>query len=244
MEIRPDFSPGQVRELKKRGVCEEQISELRKALLTVRQVLVKQPKNGGTRDVLADVEALSASLLTKLTSIACTIDPEHAKAGALIETSYWKQRPHDKGHTAMIHLIPRLRALQEAAQYGLDQVPAAKPVRQRSADTAPVERIHSALVYGWFLAHSDGPSYGRGPRSEESESAAAIQKQDRPPRPKYPKGLQPSGSPECDFRTVVGICYEVVGGNPDPEQAIRRYAKQRKTLKKESVDATMKLWDA
>ncbi len=241
MGIRPDFTPGQLRELKKRGVCDEQISELRKALLTVRQVFVKQPKNGETRDVLADVESLSAALLTKLTSIACTIDLEHAKAGALIETSYWKQRPRDKGHTAMIHLVPRLRALQEAAQYGLAQIPAGQPIRQRSADPAPIEKIHNALVYGWFLAHSDGPSYGRGTRCEESESAAAIEMQDQPQRPEYPKDLQPSTSPGCGFWTVVGICYAAVGWNKDPDRAIKKYVGKFKSRRAARVKETISL---
>lgn len=244
MGIRPDFTLERVRELKKLGVCDDQIVELRKALVTVRHFLVKLPSNNDTRDVLVNVEKLSSSLLAKLISIALQIDPEYEKAGSLIEKSYWQQRPDDDGHTAMVHLIPRLRALKEAAHYGLDQIPAAQPIRQRSADPAPVERIHSALIYGWSIACADGPSYGRGTRCEESESAATIQQKDGPQRPKYPKGLEPSVSPGCDFRTVVGICYEAVGGNPDPEQAIKRYLRQRKTSRAESVDAMMKLWDA
>lgn len=242
MGIRPDFTPNHVRDLKALGFCDEQVSELRKALLAVRQVLVKQPKNGETRDLLADVESLSARLLTKLIAIACTIDLEHAKAGALIETSYWKQRPHDQGNTAMIHLIPRLRALQEAALYGLAQVPAGQPVRQRSADPAPIERIDTALIYGWFLAHSDGPSYSRGTRCEEAESAAAIQAQDRQPRPEYPKVLRPSASPSSAFRIAVGICYQAVGGNSDPERAIKEYMKRCRQHRTASVEATMKLF--
>lgn len=229
MGIRPDFTPEQVSALKTLGVCDEQISELRKALLTARHTLAKPAANGATSELLADVESLSSDLLNKLHALCLGFDPEHNKACGLIETSYWQQRPDDTGPTAMHHLIPRLRALQVAAQHGLDQIPVAQPVRHRSADPAPIERIHSALVYGWSMAHSDGPSYGRGTRCEESESAAAIQKQDQPPRPKYPKGLQPNTSPGCGFVTVVAICYAAVGWNTDPDRAIKNYVGQFKS---------------
>ena len=242
MGIRPEFTPDHVRELKALGVCDEQISELRKALLTVRHTLAKPAANGATSELLADVELLSSALLNKLHALCSGFDPEHNKACGLIETSYWQQRPDDTGGTSMHHLIPRLHALHVAALYGLDQISTAQPVRHRSADPAPVGRIHSALVYGWSLSCADGPSYGRGARCEESASAAVIQMQDRPPRPKYPKGLKPSASPGCDFRTVVGICYEAVGGNPDPERAIKEYVGGLTKRRATSVKATMSLF--
>ena len=239
MGIRPDFTPDHLRDLKALGVCDEQISELRKALLTVRHALVKPATNGATGALLAEVESQSSDLLNKLHALSLGFDAEHNKACGLIETSYWGQRPDDTGPTAMHHLIPRLQALQVAAQYGLDQIPTAQPVRRRSADPAPVERIHSALVYGWSLGRAGGPNYRWGTRCEESESAAAIPQSDAPQPQSYPQRLQPSTSPGCDFRTVVGICYEAVGGNPDPEKAIRKYVEKFKKRHAASVKAVM-----
>lgn len=242
MGIRPEFTPEHVRRLKAIGVRDEQISELQKALPTVRHALAKPAANGATSALLADVESKSSDLLNKLHALCLGFDPEHNKACGLIETSYWKQRPDDTGPTAMHHLIPRLRALQLAAQYGLDQIPAAQPVRHRSADPAPIERIHSALVYGWSLTCTNGASDGRETRCEESNPAAAIPKGEPPPRPTYPRALKPSTSPGCGFRTVVGICYEAVGGNPDPESAIKKYIKGLRLSRNASVEATMKLF--
>lgn len=239
MGIRPDFTPDHLRDLKALGVCDEQISELRKALLTVRHALVKPAANAATSALLADVESQSSDLLNKLHALSLGFDAEHNKACGLIETSYWEQRPDDTGPTAMHHLIPRLRALQVAAQYGLDQIPTAQPVRRRSADPAPVERIHSALVYGWSLGRAGGANYCWGTRCEESASAAAIPQSNAPQPQSYPQRLQPSTSPGCDFRTVVGICYEAVGGNADPERAIRAYVRAFNKRHAASVKATM-----
>ena len=241
MGIRPDFNPDHVRELKALDICDEQISQLRKALPAVRRVFIRQPSNNDTRDILADVEKLTAKLLKKLESIALQIDSPHEKAGSLIDQSYYQQRTDDDGHTATLHLVPRLRALRTAAQNGLDQIPVAKPARSRSADPAPIERIHSALVTGWHQAHSDGPSYSRGMPFEESESAVAIRKQDRRPRPAYPKRLQPSASPGCVFRKVVGICYVAVNGTADPERAISEYVGEFKKRRDVNVKATLSL---
>lgn len=237
--IRPDFSPEHLRELKALRLCDEQVSELRKALLTVRHVLATPAANGATSELLADVESLASGLLNKLDALCLGFDPEHNRACGLIETSYWEQRPDDTGHSAMLHLIPRLRALQVAAQYGLRQIPSAQPVRRRSADPAPVGRIHSALVYGWSLARAGGTSYRRGTRREESEPAAAIPQSVAPQPQSYPQRLQPSTSPGCDFRTVVGICYDAVGGNADPERAIRAYVREFNKRHAASVKATM-----
>ena len=241
MGIRPDFIPEHVRQLKTLGVCDEQISELRKALLTVRRAFIRQPSNNDTRDILADVEKLTAKLLKKLESIALQIDSPHDKAGSLIDQSYYQQRPDDDGHTAMLHLVPRLRALHTAARYGLDQIPTKESVRHRLADPAPIKRIHTALITGWHQAHSDGPSYRRGMPCEESESAVAIQKQDRRPRPAYPKRLQPSTSAGCAFRKVVGICYVAVNGTADPERAISEYVGEFKKRRDVKVKATLSL---
>ena len=241
MGIRPDFTPDHVRELKALGVCDEQISELRKALLAVRRVFIRQPSNNDTRDILADVEKLTAKLLKKLESIALQIDSQHEKAGFLIDQSYYQQRTGDDGHTATLHLVPRLHALRTAAQNGLDQIPAKKPVRHRLADPAPIERIHTALVTGWHQAHSDGPSYSRGMPFEESESAVAIQKQNRRPPPAFPKRLRPSASAGSVFRDVVGICYRAVDGTADPERAISEYMGVFNKRRAVNVKATLSL---
>lgn len=87
MGIRPDFIPEHVRQLKTLGVCDEQISELRKALLTVRRILAKPAANGATSDLLAEVESLSSDLLSKLHALCLGFDPEHNKACGLIEAS-------------------------------------------------------------------------------------------------------------------------------------------------------------
>ena len=84
MGIRPDFTPDHVRELKALGVCDEQVSELRKALLSVRHVLATPAANGATGELLADVESLASGLLNKLHALHLGFDAEHNKARGLI----------------------------------------------------------------------------------------------------------------------------------------------------------------
>lgn len=146
MGIRPDFLV-HVRQLKTLGVCDEQISDLRKALLSVRRILAKPAANGAS-ELLADVQSLSSDLLSKLHALCLGFDSEHNKACGLIETSYGQQRPNNTGPTSMHHLIPCLRACSWLRSTGSIKF---RP-HSRSA-AAPLTRLQaSAYTVHWLSA--------------------------------------------------------------------------------------------
>ena len=62
----PNFSEPQRKRLLKLGVCPEQITELRYALLTVQMVLAKPAANADVRSHLAEIEEQAAGLVRKL----------------------------------------------------------------------------------------------------------------------------------------------------------------------------------
>jgi hypothetical protein len=220
MSIRPDFTPDQVRELKSLGLCDEQVGELRTALIEVRRGLFKRAARNDVKVVLNDVEKLSTELMHLLGAIAAPPDAARAEALARIEEGYWQgERIHDDGPTSMHHLIPRLHALAAAARAGVVALPSV-PTRHNSADPRPIRWIESALLDGWIKVH--GPHVGTTHGPETLADMVADAKAN-PPAPPYPAEFSASRSPGSVFSRVAGICYVAVGGNPDPDRAIRNY---------------------
>jgi hypothetical protein len=222
VSIRPDFTPDQVRELKSLDVCDEQIGELRKALLEVQRIMHKPAALNDVRVLLNQVAGLSFDLIGTLGSIAVPPDAAHSAALGLIEVGYWQgERVNDRGPTSMHHLIPRLSALNKAALAGLEELPKS-PARHRTADPRPIERIAVALSFGWSKA--------QGSIVESMDAKPKASKH------RLPKKFRPSRSPGCAFLRIAGICYAAVGGEVEPDAAIRRHLLAEKVERKNLIE--------
>jgi hypothetical protein len=222
MATRPDFTPAQVRELKSLDLCDEQIGELRKALLEVQRIMREPPAFNDVRALLNKVSGLSADLIDALARIALYPDAAHSAAYGFIEAGYWQgERANDRGPTSVAHLIPRLSALNKAALAGLEELPA-KPARHRTADPRPIERIASALSYGWSKAQ------GSIVESMDAKPTAS--------RHRLPKKFRPSRSPGCAFLRIASICYAAVGGEVEPDAAIRSHLQAEKAERKDLIE--------
>ncbi|MGS1013086.1 hypothetical protein ACVCL0_14225 [Rhodanobacter sp. UC4450_H17] len=234
MSTRPDFTADQVRELKSLGLCDEQVGELRTALSVVRRTLFKPAARNAVKAVLKDVEKRSTELMQVLAAIAVPSDAARGEALGRIEEGYWQgDRMDDDGPTSMHHLIPRLHALAVAARDGVATMPSG-PTRYSSADPRPVNAIDRALLYGWTKAYGPrvGTTYGHETLADMVADAKA-----NPPAPPYPAEFDASRSPGCVFSRVVGICYAAVGGNPDPDRAIRNYLEIKRATFREAMEA-------
>jgi hypothetical protein len=230
MSIRPDFAPDQLRALKRLKLCDQQIDELRGALIEVRRVLSKPAARNDVRSTLKDVKKQSSQLAKMLRAIGDPQNAARAESLAIIEQGYWQgDFLSDVGCTSMHHMVPRLEALAKAAAAGLAEL-SDEPTRHRSADPRPVKRIQAALRNGWRKAHGSSVRSTSGP--ETIEQAMARLNANPPPAP-YPKKLDPSRSATSTFFKVVGICYAAVGGNPDPDGPIRNYLNSEKAKMEE-----------
>src|SRR6185312_9200630 len=119
MSIRPDFTPDHLHGLKRLGLCDEQVGELRTALIEVRRVLTKPAARNDIKKVLKDVEKFSTRLMDMLGEIAVPSNAACSEALGLIEERYWQgDRLNDDGPTSMHHLLPSLEALAKAAHSG------------------------------------------------------------------------------------------------------------------------------
>lgn len=206
----PDFNADERRELKRLGVCEEQITELRHALIGVRSYVRQPAANNEVAAHLADIERLASELSRKLRT---AVIPD---AALMVEQRYWQQRPTDDGPTVGMHLCPRLDALTAAAVDAADAIPDNKPVRSRAGNPEPVRQIDEALVHGWWKAHGNTMRYPETLRPSVSTG-------------KHGQGRA--------FPEIVGICYAAVGYKSQPKRAIQAYVKAKNGRRREVLAA-------
>lgn len=206
----PDFTTDQRGRLSELGVCDEQITKLRHALISVRSYVRRPAANNDAAAHLAEIEQLASELSRKLRA---AVIPEAAR---MIEERYWPQRPTDDGPTVAMHLCPRLDALTAAAVDAASAIPNNKPVRSRAGNPEPVRLIDDALNYGWWKAHSTAKPY--------PESL----------RPSVSTGKHGQGRA---FPEIVGICYAAVGYESQPKRAIQAYVKAYNCDRKELLEA-------
>lgn len=202
----PDFTDDQTRDLKAYGVCDEQITELRFALIGVRQYTRTPPPKSEIAEHLADIERLASELSRK---ISAAVVPDAAR---LIEEGYWQQRltndgATDDGATVAGHLCPRLNTLAAVASAAIEAMPKGPPVRSKVGNPAPVKRIADALMTGWVK--SSGWISGGKP----------LPSSHRPSVSTGPKGHGRA------FPDIVKICYAAVGYDRIPKNAIERFVK-------------------
>lgn len=234
----PDFTDDQRRRLKTLGVIDEQVNELRHALIVVRQYVRTPAANNVQAEHLAEIESLASELSRKLRT---AVVPEAAR---MIEERYWQERLTDDGATVAGHLCPRLDALAASASSAVDSLPKGKPVRGRSGDPEPVKRIDEALHVGWAKAHPLGlVSAWIDPEHEETALTNALERiaadlpalgsaasRARAEAEVYPESLRPSVStgPKGKgraFPDVVAICYAAAGYDKAPKRALEAYVK-------------------
>lgn len=242
----PDFTDDQRRRLRTLGVIDEQVNELRHALIVVRQYVRTPAANNVQAEHLAEIESLARELSRKLRT---AVVPEAAR---MIEERYWLQRVMDDGATVAGHLCPRLDVLAASAASAADSLPKGKPVRSRAGNPEPVKRIDEALHAGWAKAHSLSlVSTWIDPDHEETELTAtleriasqlpesgsdaskALAKAQRYPDSFYPSvstGRQGQGRA---FPDIVEICYAAAGYQQAPKRALEAYVKAHNRNRKE-----------
>lgn len=220
----PDFTTDQRRGLKRHGVCDEQITELRHALISVRQHVRRPAANNDVAAQLAEIERLASELSRKLRA---AVIPDAAR---MIEERYWPQRPTDDGPTVAMHLCPRLDALTVAAGGAAGDLPRGVQSRSRVGNPEPVQWIDDALFNGWAKAHGTSAVHAWiDPNNEDAAIAAAIERDSAAmasAKP-YPKNFRPSVSVTSPFYEIVCICYAAVGYQDPPKSAVARYVKAK-----------------
>jgi hypothetical protein len=223
MTLWPDFSIEHKEELSRLGVTPAQIVQLRRALLTVRSVIAQQPRRGDVREILRNTASLSASL-AKCLGGSPSNEKAHIAAAGLIASAYWKDtRVRHTGATVALYLIPLLESLGDAARSGISALPRG-PVRHKTADPKAIEAISNALVYGWSQHNS-----------VEWTNIGASKDPDPSFRPKpFPKKFRPNWSSSSTFARIVSTCFAAVGGNEQPERAIKAYMEKRNKHQAES----------
>lgn len=227
----PNFSTENRARLKALGVVDAQIEQLRYACLTVSLFVSRPAARNDVAGLLDDLGKLADKLLRKAEAIERKATAAHALAHALLEQGYWSACPDDRGGTSFHCVAPRLTALRDAARAGKQQLPRS-PSRPRSANPRPVRAISDALLYGWTK------EYGSNVYSVRYEGGEEIRTyRNGPQRKPYPAALGASAADGSAFRAIVGICYETVGGNPDPLAAIRSYLKAERERRKKAIAA-------
>lgn len=225
----PEFSDSDRRRLSALGVVDAQVAHLRHACVHVWLHTRKPAARNDVAELLDDVSELADKLLNKLAAIGSRVSAAHASAHTLIELEYWKVRPDDSGPTSFHCLAPRIEALRDAARQGKQELPSS-PSRHRSASPYPVGKIAEALQTGWREA------YGSSAHSVRYEGGREVYPKERMGK-RYPRALIPSAADGSAFRAIVGICYEAMGGNPDPVAAIKNYLKAERASHAEPLAA-------
>lgn len=207
----PDFTDDQKRRLKDLHVCDEQITALRYALVSVRSFVRQPAANNEMAAYLEEVERL-ANVLSRKLRTATAIAPD---AALMLEKLFWAQRPTDEGPNMAANLCPRLDALIAASAEARESLPVGKQARSRVGNPEPVRRIDEALFHGWHMANR--------------------------PAEAYPIAFRPSVSASSAFVEIVGICYTAAGYEQRPKRALQAYAtafnKDRRKLLRDMDEA-------
>lgn len=212
----PDFTAAQRRQLKRYGVTDEQMRQLRGVLRLVRLHAVADAHVDmkAARDRLQAIERLATELSRKL----LVVNASAGQALAMLDCRFWMERTETDTEIeglARQHYSQELKWLVEAAKTGREELPArTRPGPRNTASPKPVRAIHDALRLGWMK--------GQGNRMLNA---------------RYPDDLMPSEGRQSAFRGIVGICYQAVGGNKDPLRAIQTFMAQERKKAKALRDA-------
>jgi hypothetical protein len=206
------FNDHQVARLQRLGLKDEQISELRKRLLSIRTILSIHATREPVTNVRDELTRLRDALLAGCEAIQRMQNPSQMPAlreaqARLMLTEYARQvspGSFDRTNGALAQML----AVVEAA---ISELPK-KPTRSRKAHPMPVGIVADALAVGWATAFC-------------GENVPVL-----------PDKLRPSSGAKSFFREVVGICYEAATGRADldPERAIKSYLAIRRREREEA----------
>jgi hypothetical protein len=218
------FTADQRNRLANLGLIDKQIENLRRVAAILPLWLDPPAAKNAIRDILEEVESLSSRLSTRLRELVRQRDKAHGVAHGLIETIYWGIRPDDCGATSSHNLLPRLAALNQAANDATRSLP---PGQTRSlALWQPIAKIDDAMRNGWR------ETYPATILKSDSDRAA------RAPPPPYPRKLKPAKSPASVFFEICCICYARAGyDEANPEAAIRHYIRRKSASMKAALEA-------
>lgn len=234
MDVGVKFSQEDRQRLQELGVSDHQIFRLQQALPFVRVFANKNSyaPNAEIAEILLDIQKHANGLSKRLTALITRPSAAHGAAHGLIEERYWVgERWEDEGPTSSHHLLPRLKALEGAAEAASASLPPGRPSRRKTADPRPIRHIDEALRQGWLR---DQGSRVRSSRGDESLVEMLEDARATIPLPPYPKTFCPSTATSRAFREIVGICYQSVGGTADPRAAIENYLKAEREIRKEA----------
>lgn len=206
----PKFSDEQRGELRKLGVCSEQIEQLSIALYETSSCLIKPAASASVRKHLDEIGKLTSTLAKRLIHLSQSQSMAHLHAHNLLQIGYWRRRANDHGPTASHVLVPPLEALADAAREARAGLQT-KGGRPRTVNTRSIQVIDQALRLGW----------------------AKYWQLQSSPAPAYPfkrnDSLRPSASPTSRFMQICQICYAAAGHDGmDLERPIKAYMQTRK----------------
>ena len=205
----PGFTEAQVADLRRQGLSDVLISELKRALLGVHACLAWAVPKNDVRDELTELQSSVMGTMSAFRQV------ERSGSGAAWEAQLRLQMAHadhsesvesDGWNGGVKRARKALSDILETLDWALRDLPADQ--RRFRANPEAVRHIHSALFKGWLDEHRDGP------------------------RPKFP--FKPSSSPNSRFRRIVETCYAAAADNPDadPERAIRLFIEQERVTRK------------
>lgn len=211
----PRFNSDHVRRLKQAGVIDAQIKEIEHTALPVaRAILTQHPSLMAVRDELYAFKAAIGKAKEALSRLSAAKAEVPHLFEALQRVTLADYDINNSGDTIRkaTHVMIAAREIVDRADTDLGN----DERRHRTAIILPIQRISSAMLRGFLKAH---------------KGAAFLP----------PYTFRESASPGSPFRTVVGVCYEVIGQNPDPERALKAYIFWRRSQNKKGREVVARL---
>jgi hypothetical protein len=196
----PNFTEGQLAELKRLGLTGEYVQQLRAVLPIIRNHVLDRSKPNEVKDRLKEIEKLARDLVKKLQDSNASAK----QVVALLDSNLWLAEQEDGlsitsaplqiGEHVSNRYLPDLTNLVAAARVSQADVPKVKRGRSRTASSLPVKAVYDALMSGSHYSKQN-----------------------------YPIEMKPSAAENSKFRSIVGVCFEAAGGTADPLRAIRAF---------------------
>ena len=190
------FTADQRRELLRLGLTAAMVHQIEVDALPVAKLALSwQPSRSDVRAELRHVTAAVQAARDAIEALlgATPAAPARLTARSLIPGGGLR---HREGGTRLAEASKRLDDSLLVLQVAESCIPEDEPLKHTTASHYPVELIHKAMQLGLLIDGVD---------------------------PQVNKWSRPRSSPTSPFRQAVGICYQAIGANPDPERAIRAY---------------------
>jgi hypothetical protein len=203
------FTSSQRNELTKAGLLAAQINELENAALPVAQAYLSKPP--ALQDVRDELQKLLTTMQDARDVMSRLLSPKRAAATREVwNRVLLAEADMYNSFECIEKALSAVTLAHAVVQRAKSDLPMEQR-RHRTADPFPVARINKALLDGFVKEHGAGKK--------------------GPPRPRV------SASPTSAFQGIVGICYDAMGRNADPERAIKAYINQRRRRDQVTRDA-------